>query len=316
MRPIKINFVDFWPGFTKSNNYFYNLLVQEYDVSISDEPDFLFYSCFGNEYRKYHCLRIFYTPENRRPNDMACDFAFSFDYSIRKNHFRLPYYSTVIDKNNYSSKLNTTLTKEEATAIWKQKTKFCCILVSNPKAKKRLDFFAKLSKVKKVDSAGRVLNNIGVEVYDKLAFIQEYKFVIAFENSSYNGYTTEKILDPIYKDCIPIYWGDPLVANDFNEKRFLNYANFSSEEALIEKIIEIDQNDELAIDMIQQPPFSVHKISHDLEHKKVLAFLDAVFKSNTKPVAKQPWRYIHHLLFHYGQTKKMIIRKLIKISKK
>ncbi|SDW71982.1 glycosyltransferase family 10 domain-containing protein [Flavobacterium degerlachei] len=315
MKNIRVNFVDFWPGFKKENNYFYNLLVQEYDVIIDDEPDFLFYSCFGNEYIHYNCTRIFYTPENRRPDYLACDYAFSFDYTSRKNHFRLPYYSTVIDKNNYINKLNSPLSKERATATWKKKTKFCCILVSNPKAKKRLDFFAKLSKIKRVDSAGRILNNIGIEVYDKLEFIQDYKFVIAFENSSYKGYTTEKILDPIYKDCIPIYWGDPLVTNDFNENRFLNYADFLSEEALIERIIEIDQNDALGIEIIQQAPFSVNKIPHELEHKKVLVFLDVIFNSNCKPVAKQHWRYLHRMKFHYSQTQKKVVRKLINILK-
>ena len=38
---IKINFSDFWGGFDKTNNYFYNLLKEEFDVEISNNPDYL-----------------------------------------------------------------------------------------------------------------------------------------------------------------------------------------------------------------------------------------------------------------------------------
>ena len=31
---IKINFSDFWGGFDKTNNYFYNLLKEEFDIEI------------------------------------------------------------------------------------------------------------------------------------------------------------------------------------------------------------------------------------------------------------------------------------------
>ncbi len=61
--------------------------------------------------------------------------------------------------------------------------------------KVRNNFFLKISKYKKVDSGGLALNNIGYIVKNKLEFIKDYKFTIAFENSSYSGYTTEKITD-------------------------------------------------------------------------------------------------------------------------
>ena len=84
-----------------------------------------------------------------------------------------------------------------------------------------------------------MLNNVGGPVADKLAFISEYKFVIAFENSSYPGYTTEKILDPFLVCSIPVYWGNPLIENDFNKMAFLNYFDFDSESDLHQKMLEI-----------------------------------------------------------------------------
>ena len=99
-------------------------------------------------------------------------------------------------------------------------------MTSNPYSQKRIGFFKELSKYKKVDSGGKVLNNVGGCVEDKLEFIKDYKFVISFENSAHPGYTTEKIVDPLAMNCIPIYWGNPYVARDFNNKRFYQLFRF------------------------------------------------------------------------------------------
>ena len=42
---LTVDFVDFWPNLKKTDNYFYHLLSQEFDVVITDkEPDILFHS--------------------------------------------------------------------------------------------------------------------------------------------------------------------------------------------------------------------------------------------------------------------------------
>lgn len=305
MKEIRINFTDFWPDFIKTNNYFYNLLIQSYEVIIDEiNPDVLIYSCYSEEYLKYKCTRIFFTGENVRPDFTACDFAFSFDYNIRKNHFRLPLYSLYIDHHNMLEQLIYEKTRVEAQKIWESKSKFCCMVVSNPKCQKRLDFFTNLSKFKKVDSGGKIFNNIGGPVEDKYDFIKDYKFVLSFENSSYKGYTTEKILEPIYKDCIPIYWGNPLVSKDFNNKRYIDYNNYETEEELINKLIEIDKNDELAIDMIIQHAFSVEKLNHNYEKAKVLEVLSNIICSNKKPIAISYWSKIHHFKLKFIMFRK------------
>jgi len=167
------------------------------------------------------------------------------------------------------------------------------MVVSNPNSSKRLEFFKELSKIKQVDSGGSVMNNVGGKVADKTAFIKDYKFVISFENSQYKGYTTEKILEPIYVDSIPIYWGNPLVDKDFNAKRFIDYAKFESEKELIDKLLEIDQNDELAIDMLMQPTFNLDKIAHEEEHRQVLLILGDIIENPKKPIAKTFWSSVH-----------------------
>ena len=47
---IRIKFVDFWDDFIPENNLFYQILAERYDVELSDEPEYLFYSVFGEEY--------------------------------------------------------------------------------------------------------------------------------------------------------------------------------------------------------------------------------------------------------------------------
>ncbi len=316
MKEIKINFVDFWPGFDKKNNYFYNLLIQKYKVSIDENPDLLFYSCYDKNYLKYNCTRIFYTAENVRPDFTACDFAFSFDYNNRENHFRLPLYSMYVELLNLLDKLQTIPTREEAKQIWNAKTKFCCMVVSNPNGLERLNFFNNLSKIKQVDSGGAVFNNVGGKVPDKFEFIKDYKFVISFENSAYDGYTTEKILEPIYKDCIPIYWGNKFVSKDFNSKRFIDYNDFKSEKELIDKLLEIDKNDELAINMLMQPTFSNHRVTHEEERIQVLQILSNTIENPKKPIARKLWRYIHYVKIVYKKNRKRIIARTQLIFRK
>ena len=53
-------------------------------------------------------------------------------------------------------------------------------------------------------------------------FIKDYKFVISFENSSYPGYTTQKLIEPMLVNSSPIYWGNKSVGKDFNTKSFIN----------------------------------------------------------------------------------------------
>lgn len=310
MKEIKINFVDFWSGFNKTNNYFYNLLVQKYNVIIDENPDLLFYSCYSNQYLNYKCARIFYTGENIKPDFLACDFAFSFEYTTRKNHFRLPLYSLYIDHHNMLDQLQVISSREEARRIWRAKTKFCCMVVSNPNSSKRLEFFNNLSKVKQVDSGGSVLNNVGGSVTDKSEFIKDYKFVISFENFAHDGYTTEKILEPIHEDCIPIYWGNKLVDKDFNTKRFIDYSKFESEKELIATLLEIDKNEELAIDMLLQPTFNLNKLSHEEEHQQVLRILCGIIENPKTPIAKKFWSNIHKFKYLCYKLKRDLKKKL------
>ena len=270
---IKINFTDWWGGFNKTDNYFYNLLKDEFEVEISNNPDFIFYSVFGQEHLKYRCKKIFFTGENIEPPLDYCDWSFSFDYIDNNRNYRLPLYLMydgyydLVNKKIDDSLLNR---------------KFCNFVVSNGGNSIRNNFFLKLSKYKKVDSGGRFYNNIGGPVSDKLKFQSDYKFSIAFENNNHRdsrfGYTTEKIMEPMRVNSVPIYWGNPIIDLEFNKKSFINYYDFNNDNDLIDYIIELDKNDDKYLSVLKEPWFVENKIPDNNKIENIKSFLYKIFK--------------------------------------
>ena len=269
---IKIDFVDFWPTLIKDDNYIYHLLSRVYTIEITDNPEVLFFSCFGKNHLLYNFLKIYYCGENKRPDFSGCDYALTYDLINHPRHFRWPLYAHHIDYENAWEILTNKRTIEQSEKILQSKNKFCCMVVSNRYAKDRINLFNELSKYKKVDSGGKYLNNVGGAISNKIDFIKDYKFVFAFENSSYPGYTTEKIIQPFIVNSIPIYWGNPKINMDFNNNAFIN-ANSISVEELIEKIVDIDNNDDLAVKMLNEPAFPNNRIPNYADENKVIDFL-------------------------------------------
>jgi len=282
---VKLNFCDFWPHFDRHDNFFTRLLRERFEVEIVDDPDFLIYSCFGKQHRSFRGIRIYYCGENRRPDFCSCDYAFAFDYLDRVEHCRLPFY--VI-----RTPVDLLLQPEEpAEQILASKTSFCNFVFSNAHCRRRNEFFRKLSRYKRVDSGGRHWNNVGGPVADKLQFQRRYKFSIAFENSSYPGYTTEKLPDAVAAGTLPIYWGNPLVAREFNPKRFLNYSDYGNDEALIEKIIELDHDEAQYLEYLDQPLFYDNQPNPYFDPQRLLQQFQRIFSTGRRPVARSLPKY-------------------------
>ena len=133
--------------------------------------------------------------------------------------------------------------------------KFCNFVYSNARWADpfRDRFFRELSKYKKIDSGGRHLNNIGGPVADKMTFIRDYKFTIAFENSALPGYTTEKLMEPMVVNSLPIYWGNPCVEDDFNERSFIRVRSEVDMKRAIEEIIRLDTDDDAYLVKLSEP---------------------------------------------------------------
>ncbi len=270
-KTIKIDFINFWPGYDKTSNYFYDLLKEEFDVQISNTPDYLFYSVFGQDHKHYKCKKIFYTGENILPDMSYCDYAFSFEPTKDRN-YRLPHYMLY---DGYYDLVNKKIDDSLVNR------KFCNFIVSNGNCADRNSFFQKLSKYKKVDSGGRFQNNIGHLVPDKRKFQSEYKFSIAYENNAYRPgygyYITEKIFEPMTVNSIPIYKGGSKINEDFNTKSFINFHDFKSEDEMIEYIIELDKNPDKYLELLKQPWLTGNKIPEDNKIENIRSFLYSIF---------------------------------------
>jgi hypothetical protein len=138
--------------------------------------------------------------------------------------------------------------------------KFCCFIVSNPRCETRNNFFKLLNTFKKVDSCGKHLNNCGfimphghsTEKFRE--FISQYKFIIAFENTKTGTYITEKLINPLLANIIPIWWGTDYVNEIFNENAFIRY-NEKNPLETITKILQLDADDNKYIQMVNQQRF-------------------------------------------------------------
>jgi len=309
---LKIYFTDFWPNFNLSDNFFTQLLNKEYEIEITENnPDVLFYSVFGIRHQYFNCKRIFFTGENIRPNFKNTDFSITFDYEKHEGrNMRLPLYALFDDV----SKL---IKPKNADEIIRKKTKFCNFIYSNPNCETRNKFFKQLSKYRKVDSAGRLYNNVGRPIKDKLQFMSDYKFTIAFENESSTGYTTEKIFEPMLVNSIPIYWGNTHVDKDFNTKSFVNYHDFNSMDDVIDRIIEIDQSEELYREYLSQPWFEDNKINEFVDNDKITAKLVSMIEADIKPISTNSKIFSKSSLTrNFSKTKLEITYRIKKLIKK
>jgi len=250
---IKIYFTDFLDDLKIESLHIYEILSWKYQIVFDkNNPDYLVFSCFGNNHLNYRdCVKIYWSGENYFPDFNQCDYAMGCAYlELGDRYFRFPEW--VPYNRNWLYDKSSML--DEATLL---NRKFCNFVYSNTYCADpfRVQFFKRLSKYKQVDSGGKEENNIGGCVSDKVYFIAGYKFTLAFENSSVDGYTTEKLIQPMYVNSLPIYWGNPLVHLDFNIDSMVYVKDYDDMEEAVAKIIALDNDDSAYLEKLQKPWF-------------------------------------------------------------
>ena len=281
---IKVNFSDFWDVFDKNDNFIMDALREYFEVEISDTPDFVFCSIFGRKHLKYECAKIFYTGENIIPDFNLVDYAMGFqDISFYDRYLRLPHYAL------YDRACSLAKDKHTKDDDFYLNRKFCNYVISNAiSAKERGIMIQKLDEYMHLDSGGRYHNNVGGPVADKIDFASNYKFSLAFENSGARGYTTEKIMEAFASATIPIYWGNPDIAEEFNGKSFINCHDFSSFDDVVAKVKEINENDSLYLEMIKSPVFvDGSKGKEVLESDYISGFLYRICSQDPKEAIRR-----------------------------
>jgi hypothetical protein len=268
-----------WNGIDTRDNWFTHFLGEHFEIDWSPDPRFLIYSELSPGWARHRGVRIFYTGENVRPDMQRCDWALSFDHLDHERHFRLPLYRFYNEPECLVKALRPRPTAEQLLD-----RRFCNFVYSNPGARQRIDFFEKLSKYKRVDSGGAVINNIGGRVADKHSFVSGYKFTIAFENSSYPGYTTEKLTEPMLADSLPIYWGNPVVELDFNPASFVNVMSIGSLDDAADAVVELDRNDNAYLAVHEQPWYPDDTPTTYVETDRIVAQFERMFTTPVTPV--------------------------------
>ncbi len=269
MRKIKVQFVDFYPGYNKERNFIFSSLKKKYQVEFSDDPDYLFYSCFGDQHLRYDCVKIYWTGEDVSPDFNLCDYAIAFDsMTYGDRYMRLPLFA----KGDSIDRLLKAHTFDDDD--FKKDRGFCSFVVSNGNANPaRAAFYNQLSAYKQVASGGKYMNNIGGPVDDKLEFLRGYKFTIAFENDTSDGYTSEKILDAFLAKTIPIYWGNKRISDDFNPDCFINCHDFPDFGSVVQYVKEVDHSPELYQKILTAPLFRDGAVPYRLTNDAFEEFL-------------------------------------------
>lgn len=296
-KSMTVLFTDMWDGFNPSYNMFMLILhegskelnprpvVQGYSLETLPndiKPNLILFGPFGETWKdeKWNGIpKAHFTGENTMPIQ-APDVFLSMGYPhadfVDEKYIRLPLWMLEIDWFGVDSEKIVNpkpLSLDRCTNVYPEeiaeKKKFCAFVVTNPCNPVRNDAFHWLSKYKRVDSAGRLFNNIGDAIFAGLGggggelkkheFLKQYKFCLAYENSSSQGYTTEKLLHAKVAGCIPIYWGDPKVERDFDTKGFIDARNIKTQEELIAAIKRIDENPSLYLQMFATPALDDYK---------------------------------------------------------
>ena len=138
------------------------------------------------------------------------------------------------------------------------KTRFCHFLYTNPHGTERVAFAQRLLREHPVDCLGSVLNNAPkiprTSFVNTVRMLSPYKFGIAFENHMRPGYTSEKIMQCFLAGNVPVYWGNPEVAQLFNPAAFINCHDFANLEEAAKHVVATHSNPEVYARYRSAPP--------------------------------------------------------------
>lgn len=274
----------------------------------------LFYGPFGEEHLRYsHCLKIFYTGENIKPDFSQCHAALSFDpESHEGRNMRLPVWHLYIDWFGMKSYGNPEWLVPVEWLIDSRKSPFSsikkhgfCSIVYGKQLASRRQAIEDLSAYGAVDVFGKA--NPAAPIDDgelvKLQTLARYRFSLCHENSISPGYHTEKLLHGKAAGCIPIYYGHESIELDFNSSCYI-YANAMTPETLLERIKELDSCPYLYQQMANEPIFERlpdlgklcdelyrflnRQTRSELAGDRTIAATARIFRERTRQLSKGP----------------------------
>ena len=236
---------DTWPVITFANHLSLQILTNYHNLDLK------------NIYNKSAEMHIMIDGE---PTDIANIEDYDMIITTKRNMENtvfLPYYifhcvEAKLNIDNINNKYNNYSTRKFAVFAYSN----CDERFSG--VKRRREFYEKLKNRfgNNIHNLGRCynqeFNQYGSHVENNNKFT-EFKFVIAFENKAIEGYVSEKLINPIFAGCIPVYCGAPDVAKYINPKRIINVNDFSSDEEVFNRMLEIHNDPNLFKKIVSEP---------------------------------------------------------------
>ena len=270
-------------------------------------------------------IRIFFSLEAISPDFNIFDYAITndLDLSYGNRAMRMRYSLTSDEVHDFDAPRDMA----QARGWLKEKTDFCNFIYSNAQAHPLRDqLFHKICEYRLVHSLGRHLRNtappahISSDILGSIDLKRPYKFSIACENATFRGYTTEKLLTSFQAKTIPIYWGNPEVAREYNPKAFINCHDYENFDQVLEEVKRIDQDDDLWCQMISQPPCTKEQIIQREQDRAALrSFLSSFLLANPDQALRRPqgcWPVIYAHWFNLHQCRGKNFALLRKVKQK
>lgn len=288
---LRVGFCDMWENFNPAYNFFTLMLsaagakmtppVKVIGASATATDSLVIFGPFGNAWRDLPTEqpKAHFTGENTNPiREAKLNLGFHHFDMVTEEYLRFPLWILEIDWFGADSEqiINPKpIPLERCTKVYaseiERKKKFCAFIVSNPTNPVRNTAFQWLTDYKTVDSAGRVFNTMGPDLFSgggggggelkKLEFLKDYKFCLTYENNSSRGYVTEKYLHAKAAGCIPIYWGDPALERDFSVAGCIDARNITTQEQLIEAVKRLDTNDSEWLKRFAVPALDPYRVA-------------------------------------------------------
>ena len=264
---MKLCVVNFWEGAFDGDflDFFFRTCFRDLDYSSNPHTaDLIVTSVFGNTQTDPNKTLAF-IGENVRPNFVGYSRSLSFDWdTYGGRNLRLPLWYARLDwpgfvqkprkpnshNHGYEDLISIDSLTKGRTLDLSQKTKFCAMVAGNPEGL-RINLYNSISKYKQVDGYGNMFGNSLRE--SKFNILPEYKFCLCPENSIYDGYVTEKLLDAYAGGTVPIYSGTDTVDKDFNDCAFINYMCWKDMDGFVGLVKTLDSDDESYKYYYEQP---------------------------------------------------------------
>lgn len=161
-------------------------------------------------------------------NYQKFDLIFTFDESLLSINNKFKYYpygsSWIHEKAIYQKSKNVSIIASNKNVTVGQKLRHDVI-----------------TRFKNIDVYG-----LGYKpIENKLEGLKDYKYSIAIENSKFNSYFTEKLMDCFVTGTIPIYWGCPKISEFFNKDGIYTFDSIDDLSVILNNISEKDYNSKI-----------------------------------------------------------------------